>query len=294
LESIEDKVLLPVVCRAEVDALRGNGREAAEMGCMVAEESVLIAPPKVLEIFRSMLDSDEFPADCRAEVDAPVGSGRLEADTGCVKPEPSVRRTPELVTARFRRTFDPSTPATLVAWDGLDAPGVPTELLVTVMEPVTGTGLWSEAIVTGAEDDMGFWPSVPSLASIDDRELLPAFCRAAVEAPVGRAEEDMELMFQEPDCDTAIGDWSFATVTGTDPDMVFWPRVGVFESMEVLMALPAFCRAEVDAPAGSGRLAADTGWVVVPVGSTRRGFPDTPSSWEPPEAEDRRLTPWTF
>ena len=92
-------------CFAEVEAPAGNGKAAAETGCVTPEPSTFSG---VIEVtpWTLITSADGVPAvpraGCFAEVEAPAGSGNEAADTGCVTALPSTFTAPAaLIEALF-------------------------------------------------------------------------------------------------------------------------------------------------------------------------------------------------
>jgi hypothetical protein len=102
------------------------------------------------------------------------------------------------------------------------------------------------------------------LAALMVAEWVPSFSSvvcvprvvwlAEVAAPVGSGR-DAALM------GTAL--WLLAIATGTDAAIAAWPKAGVFVAIVARDVLPVVCRADVAAPVGNGREAAETGSVGV-------------------------------
>lgn len=64
--------------------------------------------------------------------------------------------------------------------------------------------------------------------------------------------------------------------TGTEAAASACPSAGVFTSMLATEVLPVVCRADVEAPAGSGRETADTGWVTAEPSTFHAEAPPVP------------------
>jgi hypothetical protein len=88
-------------------------------------------------------------------------------------------------------------------------------------------------------------------------------CKAEVEAPVGKdTVPEISLILQVPLWDTGMALWLEAMTTGLEASIAACPRLGVLVSILDREVFPVVCKALVDAPAGSGKVAAETAIVV--------------------------------